>query len=65
MMRVLILALVMVGCGADEEHASQVISGEGQQGFQECQIKPVDSALDRAVMQTGVLAIENDCIAKP
>ena len=65
MMRCLVLVLVMVGCGADEEHAKQVISGEGQQGFQECQIDPVESALDRAVLQTGTLPIENECLANP
>lgn len=65
MLRCLVLVLVMVGCGAEEEHAKQVISGEGQQGFQECQITPVETALDRAVLQTGTLPLEEQCLAKP
>lgn len=65
MLRCLVLVLFMVGCGADEEHAKQVISGEGQQGFQECQITPVETPLDRAVLQTGTLPLEEQCLAKP
>jgi hypothetical protein len=65
MLRCLVLVLVMVGCGAEEEHAKQVISGEGQQGFQECPIAPVESPLDRAVLQTGTLPIEGQCLAQP
>ena len=65
MLRTLVLVLVMTGCGADEEHAKQVISGEGPQGFQECQISPVASPLDRAVLQTGTLPLEEQCLAKP
>lgn len=65
MLRCLVLVLAMVGCGAEEEHAKQVISGEGQQGFQECQISPVATPLDRAVLQTGTLPLEEQCLAKP
>jgi hypothetical protein len=62
MLRVCLLAFVLVGCGAEEEHARQVISGEGQQGFQPCQLQPVETALDRAVLTTGALNVEAECI---
>lgn len=65
MLKKLWLVLALVGCGAEEEHAKQVISGEAQQSFQECQISPAESALDRAVLQTGTLPIEEQCLAKP
>ncbi|HET9236669.1 MAG TPA: hypothetical protein VFO10_05440 [Oligoflexus sp.] len=65
MLRCLVLALVLVGCGAEEEHAKQVISGDGQQGFQECAIAPVESPLDRAVLQTGTLPLEEQCLVQP
>jgi len=65
MLKCLVLVLVMVGCAVEEEHAKQVISGNGQQGFQECEISSVESALDRAVLQTGTLPIGIECVVQP
>lgn len=65
MLKSLVLVLVVMGCGVDEEHAKQVISGDGQQGFQECQPSTVASPLERAVLQTGTLSLEEQCLSKP